>query len=253
MRPSTLRSALILAACLVPVAGCRRRPEALAAARQQAGAGPGRHDRDPAKRPALLRPHERRARASRAVPARREDRLGLRGRRSARPRAHARAHGVQRHARTSSRTRWSPISKRPARGSVRTSTRTRRSTDTMYMLQVASDKPGRWSTRALLALSDFAGGMTLDPKEIDKERGVVIEEWRLGQGAGSRLMDKQAPVALLPLALRGAAAHRHAGDPAHVHAARGCATSTRPGTGPIAWPLSSSATSTRRRSWRPSR
>ena len=28
------------------------------------------------------------------------------------------------------------------------------------------------------------GGMTLDPKEIDKERGVVIEEWRGGLGAG---------------------------------------------------------------------
>jgi zinc protease len=36
--------------------------------------------------------------------------------------------------------------------------------------------------------------MTLSPAEIDKERGVVIEEWRLGQGAGSRLFDKQAPV-----------------------------------------------------------
>jgi zinc protease len=65
--------------------------------------------------------------------------------------------------------------------------------DTIYMLQVASDRPGLVD-KALLALSDFAGGMTLDPAEIDKERGVVIEEWRLGQGAGSRLFDKQAPV-----------------------------------------------------------
>jgi zinc protease len=64
---------------------------------------------------------------------------------------------------------------------------------TVYMLQVATDKPGLVD-KGLLALSDFAGGMTLDPKEIDKERGVVIEEWRLRQGAGSRLMDKQAPV-----------------------------------------------------------
>src|SRR5262245_20982204 len=65
--------------------------------------------------------------------------------------------------------------------------------ETVYMLQVATDKPGLVD-KGLLALSDFAGGMQLDAKEIDKERGVVIEEWRLRQGAGSRLMDKQAPV-----------------------------------------------------------
>ena len=64
---------------------------------------------------------------------------------------------------------------------------------TVFMLQVATDKPGLIE-KGLLALSDFAGGMTLDPVEIDKERGVVIEEWRMRQGAGSRLMDKQAPV-----------------------------------------------------------
>ncbi len=64
---------------------------------------------------------------------------------------------------------------------------------TVFMLQVATDKPGLIE-KGLLALSDFAGGMTLDPAEIDKERGVVIEEWRMRQGAGSRLLDKEAPV-----------------------------------------------------------
>jgi zinc protease len=65
--------------------------------------------------------------------------------------------------------------------------------ETVYMLQVATDKPGLVD-KGLLALADFAGAMTLDPKEIDKERGVVIEEWRLRQGAGSRILEKQAPV-----------------------------------------------------------
>ena len=37
-------------------------------------------------------------------------------------------------------------------------------------------------------------GLTLDPAEVDKERGVVIEEWRGGLGAGSRVRDKQIPV-----------------------------------------------------------
>ena len=48
--------------------------------------------------------------------------------------------------------------------------------------------------------------------EIEKERGVVIEEWRGRLGAGSRLTDKQLPVLLRRVALRRAAADRHAGD-----------------------------------------
>ncbi len=65
--------------------------------------------------------------------------------------------------------------------------------ETVYMLQVPTDKEGLVD-KGLLALADFAGGMSLDPKEIDKERGVVIEEWRLRQGASWRILEKQAPV-----------------------------------------------------------
>ena len=65
--------------------------------------------------------------------------------------------------------------------------------ETVYMLQVPTDKEGLVD-KGLLALSDFAGGMTLDPAEIDKERGVVIEEWRLRLGAQWRILEKQAPV-----------------------------------------------------------
>jgi zinc protease len=36
--------------------------------------------------------------------------------------------------------------------------------------------------------------VTFDPGEVEKERGVVLEEWRLGRGASMRLFDKQAPV-----------------------------------------------------------
>src|SRR5207302_3148195 len=38
------------------------------------------------------------------------------------------------------------------------------------------------------------GGLTLSQEEVDKERGVVIEEWRGGLGAGSRIRDKQFPI-----------------------------------------------------------
>ncbi len=65
--------------------------------------------------------------------------------------------------------------------------------DTIYMFQLPTDKAGIVE-KGMQALADFAGGMTLDPKEIDKERGVVVEEWRGGLGAGSRLRDQQIPV-----------------------------------------------------------
>lgn len=65
--------------------------------------------------------------------------------------------------------------------------------ETVYMLQIATDREGLVD-KGLLALADFAGGMMLDPNEIEKERGVVIEEWRGGLGAGSRIRDQQIPV-----------------------------------------------------------
>ena len=65
--------------------------------------------------------------------------------------------------------------------------------ETVYMFEVPTDKPDAVA-KGLTALADFAGGLTLDPAEIDRERGVVIEEWRLGLGANSRVRDKQLPI-----------------------------------------------------------
>ena len=65
--------------------------------------------------------------------------------------------------------------------------------ETVYMFQLPTDKAGLVE-KGMQALADFAGGMSLDPIEIDKERGVVIEEWRGGLGAGSRIRDQQIPV-----------------------------------------------------------
>ena len=65
--------------------------------------------------------------------------------------------------------------------------------ETVYQFELPTDKEGIVD-KGMQALADFAGGITLDPKEIDKERGVVIEEWRGGLGAGSRLRDQQIPV-----------------------------------------------------------
>ncbi len=65
--------------------------------------------------------------------------------------------------------------------------------ETVYMLELPTDSTEIVSN-GLNALADFAGGLTLDPEQVDKERGVVIEEWRGRLGAGSRIGDKQLPV-----------------------------------------------------------
>ncbi len=67
--------------------------------------------------------------------------------------------------------------------------------ETVYMLQVPTDDR-EMVEKSLLVLADWAGEITLDPEEIDKERGVVLEEWRLGRGAGARVSDQQLPVIL---------------------------------------------------------
>ncbi|HEX2460572.1 MAG TPA: pitrilysin family protein, partial [Vicinamibacterales bacterium] len=58
--------------------------------------------------------------------------------------------------------------------------------ETVYMLELPTDREEAL-VRGLDALSDFAGGISLETSEIDRERGVVIEEWRGRQGAGTRM------------------------------------------------------------------
>jgi zinc protease len=65
--------------------------------------------------------------------------------------------------------------------------------ETVYMLELPTDKP-EIVAKGLTALADFAGGLTLSSEEVDKERGVVIEEWRGRLGASSRIRDKQFPI-----------------------------------------------------------
>lgn len=67
--------------------------------------------------------------------------------------------------------------------------------ETVYMLQVPTDDSKLLST-GYDVLEDWAGAVSFDPAEVDKERGVVIEEWRLGRGASQRVFDKQWPVFL---------------------------------------------------------
>lgn len=45
----------------------------------------------------------------------------------------------------------------------------------------------------LLILHDWSNDLTLDPKEIDKERGVINEEWRTRMSAMQRMQEKMLP------------------------------------------------------------
>ncbi|MFC2161375.1 M16 family metallopeptidase [Acidobacteriota bacterium] len=65
--------------------------------------------------------------------------------------------------------------------------------ETIYMLQVPTDSPEVIKT-AFQILEDWSHSISFEPEEIDKERGVIIEEWRLGQGAGARMQAKQFPI-----------------------------------------------------------
>jgi zinc protease len=65
--------------------------------------------------------------------------------------------------------------------------------ETVYMLQIPTDTL-EIITKAFDILEDWAHLVSFDPDEVERERGVVIEEWRLGRGAQARMRDKQFPV-----------------------------------------------------------
>src|SRR5689334_7099044 len=67
--------------------------------------------------------------------------------------------------------------------------------ETVYTLTIPTDKPAVLD-RALLIMEEWAHNVSFDAAEIDKERGVVLEEWRLRRGAGARISDRALPILL---------------------------------------------------------
>jgi len=65
--------------------------------------------------------------------------------------------------------------------------------ETVYMLEVPTDSTALLD-KGFLVLQDWASALSFNHEEIDKERGVVKEEWRLGRGANSRMRDEQFPI-----------------------------------------------------------
>lgn len=64
--------------------------------------------------------------------------------------------------------------------------------ETVYFLPIPSDSPEKLE-KGFQILEDWAFNANLTPEEIDKERGVVLEEYRLGLGADKRMEDRYIP------------------------------------------------------------
>ncbi len=65
--------------------------------------------------------------------------------------------------------------------------------ETVYMIPMPLDDPGNIDL-GLKILRGWAAGLLFDHKEIDEERGVIIEEYRLGLGADDRMRKEYWPV-----------------------------------------------------------
>lgn len=64
--------------------------------------------------------------------------------------------------------------------------------ETVYILPIPTDKPEHVA-KAFQVLEDWAHGLRFDPADIDKERGIVLEELRLGKGASDRMSKQIMP------------------------------------------------------------
>jgi zinc protease len=64
--------------------------------------------------------------------------------------------------------------------------------ETVYILPVPTDKADNLE-KAFTVLQDWAGGLALKDEDINAERNIVMEEWRLGKGAQDRMNQKYFP------------------------------------------------------------
>jgi len=65
--------------------------------------------------------------------------------------------------------------------------------ETVYMITIPTDTAAI-AEKGFQILSEWAHDLSFEPSQIEKERPVVIEEWRLGQGAENRMQNKWFPV-----------------------------------------------------------
>jgi zinc protease len=65
--------------------------------------------------------------------------------------------------------------------------------ETVYMITIPTDTAAIVD-KGFQILSEWAHNVAFEPTQVEKERPVVIEEWRLGQGAENRMQNKWFPV-----------------------------------------------------------
>jgi len=65
--------------------------------------------------------------------------------------------------------------------------------DTQYILRVPTDRPGVLDM-ALTVLEDWAGGALFEPAGIERQRPIVLAEWRRSLGATERTSEKMRKV-----------------------------------------------------------
>ncbi|MFC0252717.1 M16 family metallopeptidase [Massilia consociata] len=64
--------------------------------------------------------------------------------------------------------------------------------ETVYILPIPTDRQEHVD-KAFQVLEDWAHGLRFDPEAIEKERGIVLEELRLGKGASDRMSKQIMP------------------------------------------------------------
>lgn len=64
---------------------------------------------------------------------------------------------------------------------------------TLYMLRVPTADPAQLA-KGFDVLQDWAGGATFDSVALAAQRGIVLEEWRRGQGVETRIQQQTFPI-----------------------------------------------------------
>jgi zinc protease len=64
---------------------------------------------------------------------------------------------------------------------------------TVYQLTMPTDS-AKFLATGLDVLHEWACCVTIDANEFERERKVIVEEWRMRRGVGSRIQDQQMPV-----------------------------------------------------------
>ncbi|MFW5826572.1 MAG: M16 family metallopeptidase [Alkalispirochaeta sp.] len=65
--------------------------------------------------------------------------------------------------------------------------------ETVYKLEIPADDEEALAT-GFSVMEQWASALTFEPDAIDRERGVIVEEWRGGRGAAQRMQETHIPV-----------------------------------------------------------